>query len=128
MSGPLLRQLADAEDLGLERGADGIQQIGQRRVVGPFTRCPARRADLVQVIEVVLDGRREFLVRSRHSPLAVPLERTFSNPGAEAMLLHRAEARHLEGQPYCPHPPAGGRSSAEPRRHHRCDAPAAPPG
>ena len=72
MSGPLLRQLADAEDLGLERAADSIQQIGQRRVVGPFTCCPARRANLAQVIEVVLNCRREFLVRSRHSSLAVP--------------------------------------------------------
>ena len=69
-----------------------------------------------------------FLVRARHSPLVVPPEGTFSNPGAEAMLLHRADARHLEGQPYCPHQPTGGRSSAEPRSHHRRDAPAAPPG
>ena len=73
MSGPLLCQLADAENLWLERAADGIQQIGQRRVVGPFTRCPARRADASQVGEVVLNRRREFLVRARHSPLVVPL-------------------------------------------------------
>ena len=47
MARALMSQFAGAENLGLERAADGIQQIGQRL--------------------------REFLVRSRHSPLAVPL-------------------------------------------------------
>ena len=42
MTCALMSELADAENLWLERAADGIQQIGQRRVVGPFTRCPAR--------------------------------------------------------------------------------------
>ena len=42
MARALMSQFSDAENLGLERAADGIQQIGQRRVKGvSFSFVPA---------------------------------------------------------------------------------------
>ena len=65
----LLRQLADAEHLGLERAADGVQQVDQRRVVGTLVGRAAGRTNPAQVIEVVLNCRRKSGVGVCHSPL-----------------------------------------------------------
>ena len=45
MARTLLGHFADAEHLGPERAAHRVQQVGQRRVVGPLPRGPARGAD-----------------------------------------------------------------------------------
>ena len=45
MVGTLLRHRADAEDLGFERAADGVEQVGQRGVVGQFGGRSAGGAD-----------------------------------------------------------------------------------
>ena len=55
----LVGQLADAEHLGLEGAADGVEQVGQRPVAGALPRGAAGGADSVQVREVVLDCRRQ---------------------------------------------------------------------
>jgi len=54
MTGALVPQFADAEHLGLEGAADGVQQVGDRRVDRPFAGCAAGRANPLQVGEVVL--------------------------------------------------------------------------
>ena len=66
MVGALLRHRADAEDLGFERAADGVEQVGQRGVVGQFGGRSAGGADLAQVGEVVFDRGGEFCVGSGH--------------------------------------------------------------
>ena len=66
MAGALLRHRADAEDLGFERAADGVEQVGQRGVVGQFRSRPARGADLAQIGEVVFDRGGEFCIGSGH--------------------------------------------------------------
>ena len=55
MSGALLGKLADAEDFGLESGADVVQQVGERAVGGAFAGGPAGRANASEVGEVVFD-------------------------------------------------------------------------
>ena len=52
----LLGKLADAEDLGPEGAADGVEQVGQRRVVGALACRAAGGANAAQVGEVGLDG------------------------------------------------------------------------
>ena len=65
---PLVGQLPDAEHLGLEGAADGVEQVGQRPVAGSLPRGAAGGADPVQVGQVVLDRRRQAGRRSgRHS-------------------------------------------------------------
>ena len=59
MTGALVGQLADAEHLGLEGAADGVQQVGDRRVERPFAGCAAGRANPLQVGEVVLGCGRQ---------------------------------------------------------------------
>ena len=68
----LLRQFADAEDLGLERRAHRIQQVGQRRVVGPLPGGAPRRADAAQVVKVGFDGCRKFVACPCHDLYPFP--------------------------------------------------------
>ena len=56
MACALVGKLIDAENLGLEQAADGVQQVGQGRVVGTFTRGSAGGADASEVGEISLDG------------------------------------------------------------------------
>ena len=70
MARAVVGQLADAEDLGLERCADGVQQSGQRRIRRPLAGRAARRAQAAQVAEVGLYRRREFHCRYRHGSVA----------------------------------------------------------
>ena len=64
-----LNYLADTEDLGFERAADGVEQVGQREVVGQFRSRSAGGADAAQVGEVVFDRGCEFCVGSGHGVL-----------------------------------------------------------
>ena len=59
MARALLRQLDDAEDLGLELGANGGQQVRERRVGRPLAGGPAGGANAPQVSEVGLDRCRQ---------------------------------------------------------------------
>ena len=66
MVGALLRHRADAEDLGFERAADGVEQVGQRGVVGQFGGRSAGGAVAAQVGEVVFDRGCQFCIGSGH--------------------------------------------------------------
>ena len=91
VSRPLLGHFADAEHLGLERAAHSVQQVGQRRVVGPLPGGPAGGPDTAQVGEVVLDGRREFGAGCWHDSPRVPAR---GNSRMAAMLSYRDNALH----------------------------------
>ena len=66
MARALVGKLADAEHLGLERRADGIEQVRQRPVARPLPGRAAGGADSSEVGEICLDRRRQFGVRSAH--------------------------------------------------------------
>ena len=66
MARALVGKLADAEHLGLERGADGVEQVSQRPVAGPLPGCAAGGVDSSEVGEIGLDRRRQFGVRFAH--------------------------------------------------------------
>ena len=66
MPGALIGKLADAEHLGLERRADGVQQIGERPVAGPLPGRAARRAHPSKIGKVRLNCRRQFRVRCHY--------------------------------------------------------------
>ncbi len=55
MARALVGQLDDAEDLGLERTADRVQQVGERAVAGALAGRAAGGAHAAQVFEVGLD-------------------------------------------------------------------------
>ena len=54
----LVGQLADAEHLGLERGADGVEQVRQRPVARTLPGRAAGGVDSSEVGEIGLDRRR----------------------------------------------------------------------
>ena len=58
MAGAVVGQFADAEDLGLEHSADGVEEGGQRRIRRPLAGRAAGSAQAAQVAEVRLDRRR----------------------------------------------------------------------
>ena len=49
----LLGKLADAEDLGPERPAYGVQKVGQSGVEGSLSGCAARRPYAAQVVKIL---------------------------------------------------------------------------
>ena len=51
-----VRELDEAAHLGLERGADGVEQIRQRGVAGSFFRGRTRGAHGGQFFEITFDG------------------------------------------------------------------------
>ena len=55
----LVGELGDAGHLGLERGADGFEQVAERRVVGALAGGAAGCSDGTEVGEVGLDGGGE---------------------------------------------------------------------
>ena len=67
MAGTLLRKLSYAEHLGSERGADGIQQVAQWRIVRPFVRTAAGRPDVAQIGKVFLNRSGELFPSDRHT-------------------------------------------------------------
>ena len=66
MARALVGQLAHAEHLGLQRRADGIEQVRQRRVARPFPGRAARGAYPPKLGEVRLYRRRQSRIRARH--------------------------------------------------------------
>ena len=60
VTGALVGKLDNAEDLGFERGAHGVEQVGQRRVVGQFRRGAAGGAHLPETGQVLFNGWRQF--------------------------------------------------------------------
>ena len=66
MSGPLLGQLGDAENLGPKGAAHRIQKVGQWRVVGPLVGGATGSANAPQVREVGFHGCGQPRVGSRH--------------------------------------------------------------
>ena len=67
MARALLGELADAVDPGLERAANGVQQVGQRRVVRALAGRAAGCADAAQVGKIALDGGGQILPCSCHA-------------------------------------------------------------
>ena len=65
----LLGKLADAEHLGPERAADGVKQVGQRRVVRSLSSRAAGRPYAAKVGEVLLDCCGQLCCGYRHSPI-----------------------------------------------------------
>ncbi len=63
---PWSASLADAERLRPERGAHGVQQVGERAVDRPLPGGATRGAHPPQVGEIRLDRRHHRLVRHRH--------------------------------------------------------------
>ena len=59
MARAVVGELGDAGHLGLERGADGVEQVAERRVVGALAGGAAGRPDGAEVGEVCLDGGGE---------------------------------------------------------------------
>ena len=59
MARAVIGEFADAEDLGREHSADGVDESGQRRVGGPLAGRATGSAQAAQVAEVGLDRRRE---------------------------------------------------------------------
>ena len=72
VAGPLLGQLTDAEDLGLQRSAHRVEQVGQRRVVGQLVRAAPGGADAAQVLEIGFHNRYEVGGAAWHIPPGVP--------------------------------------------------------
>ena len=66
MAGAVVSELGDAGHLGLERGADGVEQVAERRVVGALAGGAAGRPDGAEVGEVLLYGGGEPSCGWRH--------------------------------------------------------------
>ena len=60
MAGALVGQFADTEHLGLQGGADGVEQVRQRPVARPLAGGAAGGVDARQVGEVGLNGGFQF--------------------------------------------------------------------
>ena len=69
MARALIGKFAHTEHLGLERCADGVQQIGKRSVARTFPGRATRRAHPPEVGEVAFNRCREFRVHSCHTCL-----------------------------------------------------------
>ena len=65
----LVGKFLNAEDLGHERRANRVQQVGKRPVAGPLPGRTAGCAHPSKIGEIRLDRLREFRVRSCHRPL-----------------------------------------------------------
>ena len=60
VAGAEVGQFADAEHLGLQRGADGVQEVAQRRVARAFAGGGAGRGDALQGREIGFNRRRQL--------------------------------------------------------------------
>ena len=60
MTCALIGKLDNAKDLGFERGAHGVEQVGQRRIVGQFRGGAAGGAHLPETGQVLFHGWRQF--------------------------------------------------------------------
>ena len=69
MSGALVGEFGDAEDLRLQAGAHGVEQVNERGVGGSLTGRAARRALPGEIAQVVLDGGRELSLAWCHRQL-----------------------------------------------------------
>ena len=65
----LLGKLAYAEHLGPERSADGVQQVGQGRIVRPLSGRAAGRPYAAQVGKILLYCRGQLCCGWRHRPI-----------------------------------------------------------
>ena len=67
MPGALVGQFADAEHLGLQGGADGVEQVRQRPIARPLAGGAAGGMDAREVGEVRFNGGFQFRVERFHS-------------------------------------------------------------